>query len=54
MFYNSIHSYSQLILIPWGYTETPPPNYAYMEAIALKGSEALTAVHGKEYEVILD
>jgi murein tripeptide amidase MpaA len=50
VFYNSIHSYSQLILIPWGYTETPPANYDYMEAIALKGSDALTAVHGKFYE----
>jgi len=50
VFYNSIHSYSQLILIPWGYTEEPPANYDYMESIALKGSDALTAVHGKEYE----
>lgn len=50
VFFNSIHSYSQLILLPWGYTSNPPDNYAYMEAIALKGSDALTAVHGEFYE----
>merc|ERR1712080_43222 len=22
--YNSVHSYSQLILLPWGYTSSPP------------------------------
>jgi len=50
VFFNSIHSYSQLILLPWGFTSNPPDNYDYMEAIALKGSDALTAVHGKYYE----
>ena len=26
-FYNNMHSYSQMILLPWGYTETQMPNY---------------------------
>jgi len=50
IFFNSIHSYSQLILLPWGFTSDPPENYDYMERIALLGSDALTAVHGEFYE----
>jgi len=50
VFYNSIHSYSQLILLPWGFTNDLPADYEEMLEMALKGSEALTAVHGKEYE----
>ena len=34
-FYNSIHSYSQLILLPWGYTHSSrPSNYRNMIALA--------------------
>ena len=25
-FFNSLHSFGQLVIIPWGYTETPPPH----------------------------
>eukprot|EP00092_Neocalanus_flemingeri_P019908 GFUD01021566.1.p1 GENE.GFUD01021566.1~~GFUD01021566.1.p1 ORF type:complete len:363 (+),score=91.16 GFUD01021566.1:33-1091(+) len=50
IFYNSIHSYSQLILLPWGFQNTPPDDYDEMYALAMKGSDALTAVHGKTYE----
>jgi len=50
IFFNSIHSYSQLILLPWGFTSDPPENYDEMERIALLGSDALTAVHGEYYE----
>jgi len=50
VFYNSIHSYSQLILLPWGFTNTLPDDYEEMLELALKGSDALTAVHGKTYE----
>ena len=51
VFYDSIHSYSQLILLPWGYTaSTVPPQYNTMEAVFLQGSSALTAVHGKDYQ----
>ena len=54
IFYNSIHSYSQLILLPWGFQQTPPDDYEEMLALALKGGDALTAVHGMTYEVFLD
>ena len=36
MFFNSLHSYSQFILIPWGYTKEPTPNYDDMFALASK------------------
>ena len=52
VFFNSIHSYAQLILLPWTFTATPRPlGYDAMMEVFLKGSAALTAVHGKEYEV---
>lgn len=51
-FFNSIHSYSQLILLPWGYTgETSPPNFDKMLSFANKANEALYNVHHKEYRV---
>jgi len=50
VFYNSIHSYSQLILLPWGFQSDTPADYDEMYALAMKGSAALTAVHGKTYE----
>ena len=26
-YFNNMHSYSQLVLLSWGYTSTPPDNY---------------------------
>ena len=51
IFYNSIHSYSQLILLPWGFQSQTPDDYDQMYELALRGGDALTAVHGKTYEV---
>ena len=51
IFYNSIHSYSQLVLLPWAYTSTPPDDYNDMLEIAVRGEAALEAVHGKTYDV---
>ena len=51
IFYNSIHSYSQLVLLPWGYTNTLPDDYDEMLEIAVRGEAALEAVHGKTYDV---
>merc|ERR1712244_41814 len=51
IFYNSIHSYSQLVLLPWGYTNTLPDDYNEMLEIAVRGEAALEAVHGKTYDV---
>jgi len=50
IFYNSIHSYSQLILLPWGFQSQTPDDYDQMYELALRGGDALTAVHGKTYE----
>merc|ERR1712098_112035 len=47
---DNIHSYSQLILLPWGFQSTPPEDYDQMYILAMLGSDALTAVHGKFYE----
>jgi len=51
IFYNSLHSYSQLVLLPWAYTSTPPDDYNELLEIAVRGEAALEAVHGKTYDV---
>jgi len=51
IFFNDIHSYSQLILLPWGYTSTHPDDYNEMLEIAVRGEAELEAVHGKTYDV---
>ena len=50
-FFNTIHSYSQLVLLPWGFTTTPAPGYDNLKSLADKSNEALHAVHGTNYEV---
>ena len=35
--YNNVHSYSQLILLPWGWTYDTPDDYDWMFGIASKG-----------------
>jgi hypothetical protein len=35
VFYNSIHSYSQLILLPWGFQQETPADYDEMCGAAL-------------------
>ena len=50
-FYQTLHSYSQLILMPWGYTSSPAPGYDAMLDLGNRGNEALFAAHSKYYEV---
>ena len=50
-FFNSIHSYSQLILLPWGFTADNAPGYDKLKSLADRSNEALHAVHGTNYEV---
>jgi len=50
-FYQTLHSYSQLILMPWGYTYENAPGYEAMLSLGERGNDALYAVHGKFYEV---
>ena len=49
-FFNTIHSYSQLILLPWGFTTENAPGYDKLMNMANKGNEALYAVHQTSYE----
>jgi len=44
-----IHSYSQLILRPWGWTRTPPSNNAALTTLGAKMKEIIRSVHGKDY-----
>ena len=35
-FFNTLHGYGQMVYIPWGYTETPPPNSNALHNLAIK------------------
>ena len=50
-FFNTIHSYSQLVLLPWGDTTSPAPGYDKLKNLADKSNEALYAVHGTRFDV---
>lgn len=50
-FYNNIHSYSQLVLLPWGWGYDEPENIDDLYRVAEAGNDALYAVHQKTYEV---
>merc|ERR1712142_398393 len=50
-YYQTLHSYSQLVLIPWGYTTDLAPEYDAMYDLAVKGNDALYETHGKTYDV---
>ncbi|MBN1562173.1 zinc carboxypeptidase, partial [candidate division KSB1 bacterium] len=45
----SYHSYSQLILFPWGYTEDPAPDKALLEHLAVTMANEIKAVHNVSY-----
>ena len=45
-FFNSLHSYGQMVLLPWGWTTAKPDNYDDIYSLAMAATEALTAVHG--------
>jgi len=50
-YFNNMHSYSQLVLLSWGYTSEPPANYMDFYPGAEAGASALRAVHGTEFTV---
>ena len=51
-FYNNVHSYSQLIMLPWAYSpQDLPDNIVAMTRVAEAGNRALFAVNGSRYEV---
>ncbi|MCG3122758.1 MAG: hypothetical protein GIKADHBN_01160 [Phycisphaerales bacterium] len=43
------HSYSQLILSPWGYTASPPPAAATFNMLNAEMEAAIESVHGTNY-----
>ena len=46
----TFHSYSQVILYPWGYTDQPAPDYALLDQIAAEMSARIQAVNGTFYD----
>ncbi|XP_004458220.1 carboxypeptidase O [Dasypus novemcinctus] len=49
--YLTIHSYGQLILIPYGYTKKKSSNYEKLIQVGQKAANALKAKHGTKYRV---
>ncbi|KAG9262230.1 carboxypeptidase O-like [Astyanax mexicanus] len=47
----TIHSYGQLILVPYGHPNISAPNYSELMEVGLAAAKAIKAVHGKEYVV---
>ncbi|MDZ7332815.1 MAG: M14 family metallopeptidase [candidate division KSB1 bacterium] len=45
----SYHSYSQLVLYPWGFTNQPAPDKALLDSLAVALAHQIRAVHGKNY-----
>ncbi|XP_007524266.1 carboxypeptidase A1 [Erinaceus europaeus] len=45
----SIHSYSQLLLYPYGYTKTPAPDAVELDQLARSAVEALSSLYGTDY-----
>ncbi|NWI52851.1 CBPA1 Carboxypeptidase, partial [Calyptomena viridis] len=46
----SIHSYSQLLLYPYGYTYTPVPDQQELDELSAKAVSALSSLYGTEYK----
>nr|XP_009935877.1 PREDICTED: carboxypeptidase A1-like [Opisthocomus hoazin] len=46
----SIHSYSQLLLYPYGYTSTPVPDQSELHQISEKAVAALSSLYGTTYQ----
>uniref|UniRef100_A0A673XQN9 Carboxypeptidase O n=1 Tax=Salmo trutta TaxID=8032 RepID=A0A673XQN9_SALTR len=47
----TIHSYSQLILVPYGHPNISAPNYDELMEVGLGAAKAIKAVHGMDYTV---
>jgi len=45
----SYHNYSQLVLFPWGYTNSPAPDFSLMNQMAITMANDIRNVHGKTY-----
>jgi murein tripeptide amidase MpaA len=49
--YFAVHSYSQMWLVPWGWTDVLPPTYDELLEFGTVGVKALTSVHGTQYKI---
>ncbi|XP_026061523.1 carboxypeptidase O [Carassius auratus] len=49
--YLTIHSYGQLILVPYGHPNISAPNYDELMEVGLAAAKAIKSVHGKSYKV---
>lgn len=47
--YMDYHSYSQMVMYPWGYTDQSCPDAAEFDALAGKMADLIRGVHGKTY-----
>ena len=41
IFFNTLHSAGEMILLPWSYTKDPAPNYTQLYNIAVMGRDAM-------------
>ncbi|XP_076644229.1 carboxypeptidase B [Halictus rubicundus] len=49
--YLTLHSYSQMWLVPWGYTYSKPSDYSDLANAAKKAINAISKVHGTNYQL---
>ncbi|VFV32803.1 carboxypeptidase a2 isoform 1 [Lynx pardinus] len=47
----TLHSYSQLLMFPFGYTCTKPDHFDELNEVAQKAARSLTSLHGTKYKV---
>ncbi|CAG6016147.1 unnamed protein product [Menidia menidia] len=47
----TIHSYGQLLLVPYGHPNFTAPNYNELMEVGLQAAEAIYRVHGRRYTV---
>ncbi|KAM4697827.1 carboxypeptidase O-like [Rhinophrynus dorsalis] len=51
LYYLTIHSYGQIILLPYGYTQNPSINHKEMTDVAEKAAAKIKEKHNNEYRV---
>jgi len=49
--YISLHSYTQLFMVPWGYTSRRPTDYVELDRVANLGAAAIEGVNGLKFTV---
>lgn len=49
--YLTLHSYSQMWLVPWGYTYSKPSDYSELANVAKKAIGAISKIHGTDYQL---